>query len=105
MRLQIGGRKFICPVRSLALDLTSAGLTSGLTDAPTEWLNVVSYSNYHRFAATAHILTGTPEAQLEKPENASELPQATSPVPNETASAIEISTPPEGLRPTIKCNG
>ena len=28
--VQIGGRKFICPVRSLALDLTSAGLTSGL---------------------------------------------------------------------------
>ena len=97
--VQIGGRNFICPVRSLALDLTSAGLTSGLTDAPTEWLNVVSYSNYHRFAATAHILTGTPEAQLEKPENASELPQATSPVPNETASAIESTTLP-GLPPS-----
>ena len=99
--VQIGGRNFICPARSLALDLTSAGVTSALTDAPTEWLNIVSYSNYHRFAATARIVTDTSEAQPEKPGSASELPQATSPVPNETASAIESNTLPEsGLPPS-----
>jgi VWFA-related protein len=105
--VQIGGRNFICPVRSLALDLASAGVTSslfgnsGLADAPTEWLNVASYSGYHRFASTTRILADTPETQPEKPESASELPQATSPVPNETASGIESTTLPEsGLPPS-----
>jgi VWFA-related protein len=103
--VQIGGRNFICPVRSLALDLASAGVTSslfgnsGLADVPTEWLNVASYSGYHRFASTTRILADTPETQPEKPESASELPQATSPVPNETASAIESTTLP-GLPPS-----
>ena len=103
--VQIGGRNFICPVRSLALDLASAGVTSslfgnsGLADAPTEWLNVVSYSGYHRFASTTRILADTRETQPEKPESASELPQATSPVPDETASAIESTTLP-GLPPS-----
>jgi VWFA-related protein len=105
--VQIGGRNFICPVRSLALDLASAGVASslfgnsGLADAPTEWLNVVSYSGYHRFASTTRILADTRETQPEKPESASELPQATSPVPNEKASEIESTTVPEsGLPPS-----
>jgi VWFA-related protein len=99
--VQIGGRNFICPVRSVALDLASAGGNSGLADVPTEWLNVASYSDYHRFASTTLILANTPEPQPEKPESASELPQTTSPVPDETASAIESTTLPEsGLPPS-----
>ena len=104
--VQIGGRNFICPVRSLALDLASAGVTaslfgnSGLADVPREWLNVASYSDYHRFASTTRILADTPKTQPEKPESASELPQATPSVPDETASAIESTTLPEsGLAP------
>jgi VWFA-related protein len=103
--VQIGGRNFTCPLRSLALDLASASVTSslfgdsGLADAPTEWLNVASYSGYHRFASTTRILADTPESQPEKRERASELPQATSPVPNETASVIESTTLP-GLPPS-----
>lgn len=105
--IQIGGRNFICPARSLAVDWTSAGVTtslfgeSGLTDAPTEWLNIVSYSNYHRFAATTRILADTPETQPGKSEYESELPQANSPEPNEKASEIESTTLPEsGLPPS-----
>lgn len=104
--VQIGGRNFICPVRSLALDLASAGVTSSLfensgpADMLTEWLNVASYNGYHRFASTIRILADTPETQPEKPQSVSELPQTTSPVPDETASAIESTTPPEsGLPP------
>lgn len=108
--VQIGGRNFICPVRTLALDLASAGLTSslfgnsGLAEVPTEWLNVASYSGYHRFAATTRILAETPETQPGKqpaePESAIESPQATSSVPDETVSAIENTTLPEsGLTP------
>ena len=103
--VQIDGRNFICPVRSLALDLASAGVTSslfgntGLADVRTEWLNVASYSGYHRFASTIRILADTPETQPEKRENGSALPQATSPVPDETASAIESTTLPESALP------
>jgi VWFA-related protein len=99
--VEIGDRKFICPVRSLASDLAAAGVTSslfgnsGLTDVPTEWLNVASYSGYHRFASTTRILAGTPETQAEKPQSVSELPQATSPVPDETPSAMESTALPE----------
>jgi VWFA-related protein len=105
--VQIGDRNFICPVRSLALDLASVGVTSslfgnsGLADAPTEWLNVASYSGYHRFASTTRILADTTETQPEKPKSASELPRPASPAPNETASAIESTTLPEsGLPPS-----
>ena len=103
--VQISGRNFICPARSLALDLASADVSSslfgntGLADVPTEWLNVASYSGYHRFASTIRILADTPETQPEKPESGSALPQATSPVPDETASAIESTTLPESALP------
>ena len=46
--VQIGDRTFICPARSLVLDLGVSNVNSSLEDAPTEWLNVASYSDYHR---------------------------------------------------------
>ena len=99
--VQIGDRTFICPARSLALELGISDVNSSLGDAPTEWLNIASYSGYHRFAATTRILADTPETQPGKPDSASELPQATSPEPNETASAIEKTTLPQsGLPPS-----
>ena len=97
---QIGGRNFICPVRSLALDVASGGGNSGLASGPTEWLNVASYSGYHRFASTAVILANTREVRPDKPASANEPPEATSPAPDETASAIKSTTLPEsGLSP------
>jgi VWFA-related protein len=99
--VQIGDRTFICPARSLALDLGISDVNSSVGNAPTEWLNIAYYTGYHRFASTTRILADTPEAQPEKPESASELPQAASPVPDETASAIESTTLPEsGLPPS-----
>ena len=105
--VQIGGRTFICPTRSLAFDWASAGVTSSLfgeagqTDAPTEWLNVATYSGYHHFAATARIVTDRQETEPGRPESAGESPQAASPEPNETESAMEGTTPPEtGLPPS-----
>jgi VWFA-related protein len=99
--VQIGARNFICPVRSLALDLSSADGNSGQVEVPTEWLNVASYSGYHRFASTTVILAKTSETQPEKIESASESPQTTSPAPEQTASAIESTTPAgSGLPPS-----
>ena len=98
--VQIGDRTFICPARSLALDLGISDVNSSLGDAPTEWLNVASYSGYHRFVSTTRILADTPKTQSEKPESASELPRTTSPVPDEAVSAIESTALPEsGLAP------
>ena len=61
--VQIGDRKFICPVRSLALLSGIADANSSLGDTPTEWMNIAIYSGYHRFASTARIVAGTPETQ------------------------------------------
>lgn len=90
--VQIGDRTFICPARSLALDLGISDVNSSLGDAPTEWLNIASYSGYHRFVSTTRILADTPETRPGRPESASELPQVIFPEPNETASAIEKTT-------------
>jgi VWFA-related protein len=105
--VEIGGQSFICPVRSLALDLASAGATSslfgnsGLAEVPTEWLNVASYTGYHRFASTTRILADTPETHPEKSESAINLPRATSPVPDETASEIQNTRLPESGSPPL----
>ena len=80
--VQIGDRTFICPARSLALELGISDVNSSLGDAPTEWLNIASYSDYHRFAATTRILAGTTETQPGKPGSASELPRQ--PPPSQT---------------------
>jgi len=97
--VQIGDRTFICPARSLAWELGISDVNSSLGDGPTEWLNIASYSGYHRFAATTRILADTPETQPGKPDSASELPQAISPEPNETASAMEKTTLPQSGLP------
>ncbi len=86
-------RKFICPVNSLALQLSIIDVNLRLGDGPTEWLNVASYTNYHRFASTTRILANTQEAQSSEPESAGESPRTEYPKPNETASAIEETTP------------
>lgn len=91
--VQIGGREFICPVKSLASQLSIVDVNLVLGDGPTEWLNVASYTNYHRFASTTRILPNTQESQSSEPESAGELPRTVSAKPNETASAIEEATP------------
>jgi VWFA-related protein len=98
--VRIGDRTFICPARSLTLELGISDVNSSLRESPTEWLNIASYSGYHRFAATARILADTPKTQPRKPDSASESPQATSPEPNETASAIEKTTLPQSGLPS-----
>ena len=59
--IQISGANFICPVRSIALSMTTpASQTSNSGDAPTEWLNETLFTHYHRFSSTATVLTGPP---------------------------------------------
>jgi hypothetical protein len=58
--VQIGDSRFICPVRSVALYEATTPAQANLSDAPTEWLNIVLFTGYHRFGSTIKILTDKP---------------------------------------------
>ena len=58
--VQIGDSRFICPVRSVALYEATAPAQANLSDAPTEWLNIILFTGYHRFGSTIKILTDKP---------------------------------------------
>ncbi|HEY1902996.1 MAG TPA: hypothetical protein VGG56_11215 [Terracidiphilus sp.] len=58
--VEIGGAKFTCPVRSVALSRTVIGAEASTGNTPSEWLNETRFTGYHRFAATTRILTGPP---------------------------------------------
>jgi hypothetical protein len=58
--VEISDKKFISPVRSLALSVAATDAQGVPGDAPAEWLNETLFTGYHRFAATTRILTGPP---------------------------------------------
>jgi hypothetical protein len=58
--VQIGDSRFMCPVRSVALYEAIAPAQANLSDAPTEWLNIILFTGYHRFGSTIKILTDKP---------------------------------------------
>jgi hypothetical protein len=55
---EIGGSRFILPVRSAALSKVAISADASTGDAPSEWLNETLFTGYHRFASTTRILTG-----------------------------------------------
>ena len=61
--VQIGDSRFICPVKSVALYEATAPAQANLSDAPTEWLNIILFTGYHRFGSTIKILTDKPAPQ------------------------------------------
>lgn len=61
--VEIGGSRFILPVRSLALSKVAISAEASTGDAPSEWLNETLFTGYHRFASTTRILTGDPAPQ------------------------------------------
>ncbi len=61
--VQISDSRFICPVKSVALYEATAPAQANLSDAPTEWLNIILFTRYHRFGSTIKILTGKPAPQ------------------------------------------
>jgi hypothetical protein len=56
--VEIGGNRFILPVRSLALSKVAISAEMSTGDAPSKWLNETLFTGYHRFASTTRILTG-----------------------------------------------
>jgi VWFA-related protein len=89
--VQIAGRQFICPIRSLALSVAVSDPNAISGDAPTEWLNETLFSGYRRFAATARLLPGTPEVQPGAPESAGQAIQKGPPKPDEAAPTPAIA--------------
>ena len=61
--VQIGDSSFICPVKSVALYEATAPAQVNLSDATTEWLNIILFTGYHRFGSTIKILSGKPAPQ------------------------------------------
>jgi hypothetical protein len=55
--VEIGGKTFICPVRSLAHSHTLLSADASINGTASEWLNETLFTGYHRFAATTRILT------------------------------------------------
>jgi hypothetical protein len=56
--VEIGERNYLCPVRASALTMVRAWREG---EPGMVWLNEVTFTNYHRFGSTAHILSATPE--------------------------------------------
>ena len=65
--VEIGGSKFICPVRSLAFSILVNGAQANSDDGATHSLNETMFTGYHRFAATARVLPGTAAQSSEEP--------------------------------------
>jgi hypothetical protein len=57
--VQIGGSRFICPLRSIAL--SEAFLAAGdlAEEEPTQWLNETLFTSYHRFGSSVRLLKDT----------------------------------------------
>lgn len=54
--VEIAGKRYICPVRSLAQADEVTTTESRLGDAATEWLNETVFTDYHRFGSSVRIL-------------------------------------------------
>jgi hypothetical protein len=63
-RVTIAGKDYVCPIRGIAISKVH-NLAMELIDkvGPEEHLNQVSFTNYHKFGSTAHILTGSSDAR------------------------------------------
>jgi hypothetical protein len=64
--VEIGGSRFICPVRSVAVTVAPPNYSNPIgDDSPTRWLNETLFTQYRRFGSTVEILpdTADPKAQ------------------------------------------
>jgi VWFA-related protein len=66
--MEIGGKDYICPVRSISVSVGQSGKTSGHAKGATPihtvdrtLLNDVSFSDYHVFRSDLRIITGEPD--------------------------------------------
>ncbi len=55
--VEMDGKSYICPVRSLAISLTKSQASGDMSEMEVEQINEVSFTDYHRFGSTARITT------------------------------------------------
>lgn len=55
----IGGGRYLCPVRGLALSSAVPDSRAVFGDAPTQWINDTLFTSYHLFASTVRVLNDT----------------------------------------------
>jgi VWFA-related protein len=97
--VQIADRKFICPVRSLALSVALIGPDASL-DAPTVWVNETLFTNYHRFASTTRVLTEAATAEPKNPAGGTSTPTGREAVPgNEDGTVAGRPSAAQGAGP------
>jgi VWFA-related protein len=92
--VEIGGNKFVCPVKSLSV---SAALVPEIsTHSPIKKsLNVTEFTDYHQFRTTSHLLAeGTPEAT-----ESQETQSPTTPITSSDSPATAVSSA-SALAPT-----
>jgi VWFA-related protein len=81
----IGDRRYIFPVRSLALSTEKPVFTGHVQDPPVQLINETTFSHYHRLAASMRVLT---DAEAAAP------PEPTSPAhPAPSSADLSIATP------------
>ncbi|MGA2216454.1 MAG: hypothetical protein ABSG51_00095 [Terracidiphilus sp.] len=79
----IGDRKFICPLRSLALTQGLAGTNATLGIPPDMQINEASFTNYHRLGSSIRIIPESSEVAPPAPQVQSPAPApSTPPAPN-----------------------
>lgn len=54
--VEIGGRTYMCPVRSIALSKARTRLGGDMSDRTVLRINEVTFTDYHRFGATSRIV-------------------------------------------------
>jgi hypothetical protein len=58
--VDIGGKRYICPVQSVAISSARSYLAKEARDTTIRRLNEVVFTNYHRFGSTIRVLTTPP---------------------------------------------
>jgi hypothetical protein len=58
--VEIGGKNYICPARSVAISSTRSQFEGDLIGKTIHRINEVSFTNYHRFGSTLRIIPNPP---------------------------------------------
>jgi hypothetical protein len=58
--VEIDGKSYICPVRSIAISLVKSHARGDMSDREIWRINEVSFTNYHRFGSTSRIIADGP---------------------------------------------
>jgi VWFA-related protein len=88
--VEVGGSRFICPVRSLALSEALATAESISGAAATEWLNETLFTDYHRFGSSSRIVEeANTSAPVDQSSPAAKSPSGSGDASRRASSSIE----------------